>query len=192
MTRSTPVRMALVLWLFASAAGAAGAVDGGGRGRVLEEYLIGPGDVLDIIVWRDQNLSQKVPVRPDGKISYPLIDDVQAAGQTAVQLKQTITRGLRQFISNPMVTVIVSEINNYKVTVLGEVTKPGVYLLKGRASVVEAISLAGGFSEFASKSNIVVVKRDGRRVRFNYNSFIAGEGGEQNVALDPGDSVIVK
>lgn len=158
-----------------------------------DEYVLGPGDVIQVVVWRNEHLSKTLPVRPDGKISLPLVDDVQAAGMTPSQLKTTISKGLRQFIENPIVTVIVSEVNNFKVSVLGEVKKPGVYLLKGKTTVLEAISMAEGFTEFATTNNILLMKKTkGQRLRFDYRAYVSGENMEQNVYLEPGDTIIVK
>lgn len=162
-------------------------------GKRPDEYVLGPGDVIQVVVWRNEHLSKTVPIRPDGKISLPLVDDLQAAGTTPSQLKEMVAKGLRHYIDNPIVTVIVSEVNNYKVSVLGEVKKPGVYLLKGRTTVLEAISMAEGFTEFATTNNILLMKRaKGQRYRFDYRAFVSGENLDQNVYLDPGDTIIVK
>lgn len=164
-------------------------------GTARAEYLIGSGDVLQIVVWKHADLSRTVPVRPDGKISVPLLDDVQAAGVTAERLRDTIAAGLKKYLETPIVTVIVAEVNAYRVTVLGEVKEPGTFSLKGRMTVVDVISLAGGFTEFASTKDILVVRRQrvpNQRVRFNYNRFVSGEDIEQNVVLDPGDTIIVR
>ena len=167
--------------------------DRGSIGKRQDEYVLGPGDVIQVVVWRNEHLSKTLPVRPDGKISLPLVDDVQAAGMTPSQLKETISKGLKHFIDNPIVTVIVSEVNNFKVSVIGEVKKPGVYLLKGKTTVLEAISMAEGFTEFATTNNILLMKRaKGERLRFDYRAFISGENMDQNVFLDPGDTIIVK
>jgi polysaccharide biosynthesis/export protein len=167
--------------------------DRGSVGRRQDEYVLGPGDVIQVVVWRNEHLSKTLPVRPDGKISLPLVDDVQAAGMTPSQLKETLSKGLRQFIDNPIVTVIVSEVNNFKVSVIGEVKKPGVYLLKGKTTVLEAISMAEGFTEFATTNNILLMKKlKGERLRFDYRAFVSGENMDQNVYLDPGDTIIVK
>ncbi len=163
------------------------------QGKRPDEYVLGPGDVIQIVVWRNEHLSKTLPVRPDGKISLPLVDDVQAAGMTPSQLKETISKGLKHFIDNPIVTVIVSEVNNFKVSVIGEVKKPGVYLLKGKTTVLEAISMAEGFTEFATTNNILLMKKTkGERLRFDYRAYISGENMDQNVYLDPGDTIIVK
>lgn len=162
-------------------------------GKRADEYTLGPGDVIQVVVWRNEHLSKTVPIRPDGKISMPLVDDIAAAGMTPSQLKETITKGLRHYIDNPIVTVIVSEVNNYKVSVLGEVKKPGVYLLKGRTTILEAISMAEGFTEFATTNNILLMKKQkGQRFRFDYRAYVSGENLDQNVYLDPGDTIIVK
>jgi polysaccharide export outer membrane protein len=168
----------------------------GGRGAAWAEYLIGPGDVLQIVVWKHQELSRTVPVRPDGKISVPLLDDVQAAGLTAVGLKEVVAAGLQKYLETPIVTVIVAEVNAYRVTVLGEVKNPGTYALKGRMTIVDVISLAGGFTEFASTRDILVVRRptagQQQRVRFNYNRFVSGEDVRHNVVLGAGDTLIIR
>lgn len=164
-----------------------------GEGKKNDEYVLGPGDVIQVVVWRNEHLSKTVPIRPDGKISLPLVDDLQAAGTTPSQLKEMIAKGLRHYIDNPIVTVIVSEVNNYKVSVLGEVKKPGVYFLKGKTTVLEAISMAEGFTEFATTNNILLVKKaKGQRYRFDYRAYVSGENLDQNVYLDPGDTIIVK
>lgn len=166
---------------------------GGDAGKRADEYVLGPGDVIQVVVWRNEHLSKTVPIRPDGKISLPLVDDLQAAGTTPSQLKEMVAKGLRHYIDNPIVTVIVSEVNNYKVSVLGEVKKPGVYLLKGRTTVLEAISMAEGFTEFATTNNILLMKKaKGQRYRFDYRAYVSGENLDQNVYLDPGDTIIVK
>ncbi len=142
------------------------AVEGGQAAEA--EYLIGSGDVLQIVVWKHADLSGTIPVRPDGKISVPLLDDVQASGRTAAGLKNVIASGMRKYLDTPIVTVIVSEVNAYRVTVFGEVKRPGTYALKGRMTIVDVLSLAGGFTEFASTKDILLVphkdslKRGGR------------------------------
>ena len=122
-------------------------------GRPTSGYTIGSGDLLEVTVWNNAGISRTVPVRLDGKISLPLLDDVQAAGLTPKQLKDDLTRRLAKYISSPEVSVIVREIHSLQVAVIGEVNKPGRYDLKSRASVIDAIALAGGFSQFASRSS---------------------------------------
>jgi polysaccharide biosynthesis/export protein len=130
-------------------------------------YTIGPEDLLDVTVWNNAAISRTVPVRPDGKISLPLLDDVQAAGPTPKQLKGDLARRLAKYISAPEVSVIVREIHSLRVAVLGEVNKPGRYDLKSRASVLDAIALAGGFSPYAARSKLVILRVAGSTVKRN-------------------------
>jgi polysaccharide export outer membrane protein len=157
------------------------------------EYVIGPGDVLQISVWKNESLSRVVPVRPDGKISMPLLHDVQAAGLTAMQLRDKIARALSEFLPNPEVAVSVTEVRSLRVSVLGEVQRPGVLELRGTTTILEAIAMAGGFRDFASPSKIMVIRTDahGRteKIRFNYNRAVGGD--EQNLVLKPGDVIVV-
>jgi polysaccharide export outer membrane protein len=157
------------------------------------EYVIGPGDVLQISVWKNESLSRLVPVRPDGKISMPLLHDVQAAGLTAMQLRDKIARALAEFLPNPEVSVSVTEVRSMRVSVLGEVMRPGVLELRGTTTILEAIAMAGGFRDFASPSKIMVIRTDanGRteKIRFNYNRAVGGD--EQNLVLKPGDVIVV-
>jgi polysaccharide export outer membrane protein len=158
------------------------------------EYVIGPEDMLQISVWKNDSLSRQLPVRPDGKISMPLLHDIQAAGLTPMQLRDKITAGLQEYMPSPEVSVTVLEVRSYRVSVLGEVQKPGVLQLKAPTTVLEAIALAGGFRDFASPSKIVIFRKNGRgqteRLRFNYNRAV-GAAGEDNVTLRSGDVVVV-
>jgi polysaccharide biosynthesis/export protein len=156
-----------------------------------EAYRIGPEDVLQISVWKNDALSRTVPVRPDGMISLPLVNDVQASGLTAVELRGILTRKLTEFMPNPEVSVIVSDIRSLKVSVIGEVTKPGRYELKSWATVLDVLALAGGFTQFASRSRIVILRPDGaamKRIQFNYNK-VAAE--QDNFYVRNGDVVLV-
>ncbi len=158
-------------------------------------YLIGDDDQLEVNVWKEPELSKTIPVRSDGKISLPLVGELQAAGKTPVQLEDEITNRLRNFITEPAVTVMVVKINSLKFNVMGEVTKPGSYPLTTTTTVVDAIATAGGFRDFAKKKSIYVLhqNQDGTeaRVSFNYNDFIKGKHPKQNVRLQPGDTVVV-
>ena len=157
-------------------------------------YLIGPEDILDITVWNNTGISRTVPVRPDGKISLPLLDDVQAAGLSPRQLKDNLTKRLVKYIASPEVSVIVREVHSFKVAVIGEVNKPGRYDFKSRASVLDAIALAGGFNAFASKSKMAILRVDGERVKripCDYHKVIAAPGQLESFFLRPGDTVIV-
>src|SRR5204862_2313883 len=122
------------------------------------DYVIGPEDVLQVSVWKNETLSRVVPVRPDGKISMPLLHDIQASGLTAMQLRDKISTALSEFMPNPEVTVSVSDVRSLRVSILGEVQKPGVLELPGEATILEAIAMAGGFKDFASPSKITVIR----------------------------------
>ena len=163
------------------------------------EFLLGPEDVLEVIVWRNQDLSRQVVIRPDGMISMPLIGDVQANGLTANQLAARIAERLKEFKENPSVSVSVKEVNSYNIYVLGEVAKPGKYQLKSHTSVLQAIAMAGGFTLFASKNKLQVVRNsangDGQpheiRIRLRYDDLLAGTGEPGNFILKSGDTVVV-
>lgn len=157
-------------------------------------YVIGAQDVLDISVWKDPELTQTVPVRPDGKISMPLLNDVQAAGLTPGQLKAQITDGLEKFMTDPIVTVIVTQINSQRVYITGEVTKTGAYPLLPGMTILQALSSAGGFTNFANTKKIYMFRTvNGKRVvfPFNYRDVIRGKSIDQNVVLEPGDTIVV-
>ena len=159
-----------------------------------EEYKIGPQDVLRIDVWKEPEITRTVPVRPDGKISLPLLNDVQAAGLTAGQLSAFITEGLKKFINSPQVTVSVSEINSRRVYVTGEVAHAGAFPLLPNMTVLQALSSSGGFTQFAKVKAIYVLRtEDGKQVKhpFNYKEVLAGRSQEQNIALQPGDVIVV-
>ena len=159
-----------------------------------ESYVIGPEDVLSINVWKEEALSRTVLVRMDGKISLPLVDDVQAAGLTARQLKELLTKKLGEFIDNPNVSVIVTEPNSFKVYVSGQVKTPGVYRLRNETTLLQIIPMAGGFTEWANQKKILVIRReDGRekRMTINYKRIVSGKDLDSNILLKPGDTVIV-
>jgi polysaccharide export outer membrane protein len=157
-------------------------------------YKIGPQDVLRIDVWKEPDISRAAPVRPDGKISLPLLNDVQAAGLTPMQLAGVISEGLKKFINNPQVTVSVSEINSRRVYVSGEVTRPGSMSLLPNMTVLQALSTSGGFTQFAKIKNIYVLRtKDGKQEKlpFNYKEVMNGKKPEQNVLLQSGDVIVV-
>ena len=165
-----------------------------------KDFLLGPEDVLDIVVWKNEDLSQKVVVvRPDGKISMPLIGEVMASGRTANQLASQIAGRLKEYKENPAVTVSVKEVNSYYVYVLGEVTKPGKYQLKSHATVLQAVAIAGGFTIYAAKNKMQVIRNvqgeDGvmREIRIpaRYDDLVSGTGAIRNFALKTGDVVVV-
>jgi polysaccharide biosynthesis/export protein len=159
----------------------------------LEEYRIGPEDVLSISVWKNEPMSRVLPVRPDGMISLPLLDDVMAAGLTPAELRNLLAQRLAEYVPSPSVTVIVNDVKSFKVSVIGEVIRPARYELKSRTSVLDVLALAGGFNQFAAKTRIVVLRQDGDkkiRIPFNYNRVTNGSD-EENVYLRPGDIVLV-
>lgn len=157
-------------------------------------YVIGPEDVLDINVWKEPDMTRIVPVRPDGKISLPLINDVQAAGSTPQQLANTVTEKLRKFLTEPQVTVIVTQINSQRVFVVGEVLRAGAFPLIPGMTVLQALSSAGGFTTFADVKKIHVMRLvNGKHVElpFNYREVLKGDNPDQNIKLEPGDTVVV-
>src|SRR5229473_3189354 len=158
-------------------------------------YVIGANDVLAINVWKEPDISRSVPVRSDGKISLPLVGELQASGQTPRQLEQEITKRLQSYISEPEVTVIVTESKSQRINILGMVARPGTYMLTGSATVLDAIAMAGGFKDFAKKKSIYVLRAgpDGtqKRISFNYNEVIKGVNPEQNIKLMPHDTLVV-
>lgn len=159
------------------------------------DYVIGVEDLLYIAVWKNPDLSREVPVRPDGKITLPLIDDVVAVGLTPTRLKEILTERWRSFITAPEVSVIVTQVNSLKVYMVGEIAKPGILVLKGKTRLLQALSLAGGFTQFADRSRVIVLRAIGggneTRLEFNYKRIVSGSSPEDNVVLMPGDTVIV-
>jgi len=157
-------------------------------------YVIQPGDVLEVQVWKENEVSKQVPVRPDGKISLPLINDVQAAGLTAVQLTADLTESFKKYISDPQVTVIVIQVNSQRIYVMGEVLRGGTYPLLPGMTVLQGLSDAGGFTPFASPKKIYVLRgQGGKQVKlpFNYNAVVKGKMPEENVPLVAGDTIVV-
>jgi polysaccharide export outer membrane protein len=157
-------------------------------------YKIGPQDVLRIDVWKENEITRSVPVRPDGKISLPLLNDVQAAGLTAMELANNIREGLKKFITNPQVTVSVTDINSRRVYVTGEVTRPGAYPLLPNMTVLQALTSASGFTQFARTKKIYVLRNEGgKQVKypFNYNEVVKGKMSEDNIMLQSGDTIVV-
>jgi polysaccharide biosynthesis/export protein len=158
------------------------------------DYKIGPQDVLRIDVWKEPDISRTIPVRPDGKISLPLLNDVQASGLTAMQLAGAIREGLTKYLTGPQVTVTVTEINSRRVYVTGEVARSGALPLLPNMTVLQALSSAGGFTQFAKLKNIYVLRmEDGKQVKhgFNYKEVVKGFFPEQNILLQSGDVIVV-
>src|SRR5579872_2051742 len=157
-------------------------------------YVIGPEDVLDISVWKEPDVSRVVPVRPDGRISLPLINDVQAAGLSPQQLAGSVSEKLKKYLNGPQVTVIVTAINSQRIFVVGEVLRAGAFPMLPGMTVLQALSSAGGFTTFADVKKIHVMRlRNGKQVEipFNYRDVLRGDNSEQNIKLEPGDTIVV-
>jgi polysaccharide export outer membrane protein len=159
------------------------------------EYTIGPDDVLNIAVWKEPELTKTLQVRPDGKISMPLLHDVQAVGLTPVQLSQSIAEKLRKFMNDPpQVTVIVQTINSRRIYIMGEVGRAGAFPMMPCMTVLQALASAGNFSQFANLKSIYILRSEnGKQVKypFNYKDVIKGNRPEQNILLKPGDTIVV-
>lgn len=169
---------------------------------VTTDYIIGPEDVLEIIVWKNADLSKVVTVRPDGRISLPLMGDVEATGLTPEQLTQKIIERLKQYKETPTVSVVLQQVNSYGVYVLGEVTKPGRYALKSKTTLLQAITNASGFTPLAARNKIVIFRwADGRngkngqtgeiKLKASYDEIVLRDNSLQNVVLRPGDTIVV-
>jgi polysaccharide export outer membrane protein len=162
------------------------------------DYEIGPEDVLEVLVWKNDALSKVVTVRPDGKISLPLIGDVQASGLTADQVKEIIIGKLTEYYKEPPpVSLIVQQANSYVIYIMGEVQRPAQYQVKRGTSFLQAIALAGGFTPFASTNNMVVLRRDNDNnkqtaIPVQYKGIISGRNLENNILLKPGDTIIIR
>jgi polysaccharide export outer membrane protein len=158
------------------------------------DYVIGADDVLSVVFWRDEEMSSEVTVRPDGKISLVLINEIHAAGLTPEQLRVAVTEAAAHFVADPTVTIVVRQIKSRKVTITGQVSKPGSYPLLGPTTVVQLISEAGGVLEWADAKNIILLRTvDGKQAsyRVNYRNLERGKSLQENVVLRPGDSIIV-
>jgi polysaccharide biosynthesis/export protein len=158
------------------------------------EYKIGAQDVLRIDVWKEDQLTRTVPVRPDGKVTLPLLNDVQAAGLTPMHLAGVISEGLKKYINNPQVTVTISEVNSRRIYITGEVTRAGAFPMQPSMTVLQALSGTGGFTQFARTKKIYILRvQDGKQIKlsFNYNEVVGGKKPEQNIFLQPGDVIVV-
>ncbi len=157
-------------------------------------YVIGPDDLLQIVVWKNESLSKEVRVRPDGKVTLPLINDVQAGGMTPSILRDVISKRLEKFVEVSGVTVIVKEINSSKVSVLGQVRKPGIYPLRSDLTVLDAIAMAEGFNEFAAPDRMVIIRKNGKETRWikvNYDDILQGRISADRLFLASGDTLVV-
>jgi len=186
----------------ASSPTASSSVRHGGEGAekssltVTPDYIMGPEDVLEITVWKNADLSKQVQVRPDGRISLPLIGDVSAVGRTAAQLTEEISARLKSYMENPTVSILVREVNSYQIYVLGEVNAPGKYPLKSKTTLLQAITIAHGFTQVAARNKIVVFRfgKDGEglnKIKASYDDIVLRDGSDQNIELKPGDQIVV-
>jgi polysaccharide export outer membrane protein len=179
------------------AQGVARATSGNGTAPAIPDlgpYRIGPEDVLAITVWKNEAMSRQVIVRPDGKISLPLLNDVQAAGLSPMELRDVLLKALVEYMPGPEVSVVVVEPRSFKVSVIGEVPRPGRYELRSWTTVLDVLALAGGFNQFSARSKIFLLRPEGERMKrmpFNYNKAVS-EGGEQdNFYVRAGDIIVV-
>jgi polysaccharide biosynthesis/export protein len=184
------------LWAQAGSASSAPASNAPASKPHDDSFVIGNDDVLTINVWKEPDVSQKaIPVRSDGKISLPLVGEVQAAGRSPLNLEQDIAARLKSYIADAEVTVMVQQINSQKYNMLGQVTKPGAYALTNSVTVLDAIAIAGGFRDFAKQKSIYVLRQnpDGTQTRlpFNYKDVVKGKNSEQNIKLQPRDTIVV-
>jgi polysaccharide biosynthesis/export protein len=157
-------------------------------------FIIGPADVLEIVVIKEPDLSKTIPVRPDGKILLPLVNEVQAAGKTPVQLQSDLEKAFSKFYEQVTVSVLVREINSYKFSITGKVKNPGTYKMSADTTMLEAISMAGGFVEFASTNSIKVFRKgseNSKPICIKYSKIISGKDPSQNIIIKPGDTIIV-
>jgi len=195
--RSLELRVVLLMFCVAPWA----ALAQGGHGEEANKgvsdspaYVIQPNDLLEIVVWGEPDISRTVLVRPDGRISLPLVQDIQASELTPVQLKEHMENRLKEYVDSPNVTVIIQAIQSYKVYVIGKIQNPGGIVVEKPITVLQALSLAGGFQEYADESGIHIVRTFGDQHRvfdFNYKDVIKGKKAEQNILLRSGDVVVV-
>ena len=156
------------------------------------DFVIGPEDKLSIVFWRDKEMSTQVTVRPDGKISLPLLDEVQAAGRTPADLRALLTQESKRFLSNPHVTIVVDEIHSRKVFITGQVVKPGSFVIVAPTTVLQLIAMAGGLKDFADSKNILIVREEhGKTMSYPFNFKEIHKNLQQNIQLKPGDTVVV-
>ena len=163
---------------------------------VTPDYIIGPEDVLEITVWKNADLSKTVQVRPDGRISMPLVGDVSAVGHTTSQLTDELAARLKAYMENPTISIVVSQVNSYTIYVLGEVVKPGRYPLKSKTTLLQAITISSGFTPVAARNKIVVFRfgKDGEamiKIKASYDDIVLRDGSNQNIELKPGDQIVV-
>jgi polysaccharide export outer membrane protein len=162
---------------------------------VPSEYRVGPSDVLSVVVWKQPDLSVgQIPIRPDGFISLPLVGEIKVAGLTTVEIKEAITERMKEYVTDPNVTVIVIQVNYPVAFVIGGVNRPGPVQIRQDTTMLQLVAMAGGFSPFANKSHVHLLRREGGkevRIRFNYDQVVKGKHLEQNVIVRPGDVIVV-
>ncbi|MEW5983889.1 MAG: polysaccharide biosynthesis/export family protein [Acidobacteriota bacterium] len=159
-----------------------------------EDYLLGPTDVLSVVFWGEKDLSMEVTIRPDGKISLPLLNDVVAAGLTTEQLRHQLTERAKRFLAAPVVAVVLRQVNNNKVFVTGQVLRPGPYVVTGPTTILQVLALAGGFTDFADRKHILITRIENgvqQALTFNYDEVVKKRDLSQNIILKPGDTVVV-
>jgi polysaccharide biosynthesis/export protein len=190
MTNSPAVLLATAILLFLSIQGAWAAEEG----SFGETYKIQPGDVLDVSVWKEEDLVKQVLVRPDGGMSFPLVGNIQAAGKSIPELQKLITERLTKYIPDPVVTVATLKLDGNKVYVIGKVARPGEFQANRYMDIVQALSMAGGMTPYAADNKITVLRRENgkqRSIPFRYGDIEKGEDLEQNIILQSGDVVVV-
>lgn len=163
----------------------------GPASAVAPSYKIGPADVLQVVVWKEPELTRDVEVRLDGMITMPMLGELEAAGRTPSQLAETLSKALAKFVETPRVTVAVGRANSAHFFVIGQVTRSGEFPLTGRTTVLQGLALAGGFKEFAKTESIVIVRQDQAPIQINFKRISEGKDVSQNVLLAPGDTVVV-
>jgi len=159
-----------------------------------ENYIIGAEDILYIHIWKEENLSRTVPVRRDGIISLPLVDEIKAEGLTPLQLKEILAQRFKEFIGDPNITVMVMEANSFKIYVSGQIRNPGVYRLRSETSLLQIIPMVGGFTDWANQKKILIIRKEGgkeKRITVNYKKILKGEDPGSNIILKAGDTIIV-
>ncbi|MDY6989610.1 MAG: polysaccharide biosynthesis/export family protein [Thermodesulfobacteriota bacterium] len=163
-------------------------------GAELPSYIVGPSDILNIYVWKEPELTRDITVMSDGRITFPLIGEIMAQGQNLTAIKERITDKLRDYLTAPEVTVILRESHSRRIYTLGKLNRPGPYPLEADMTVLQALSTAGGFVEWADTKNILIIRRTGKRerqLRFDYDGFISGKKVEDNIVLQPNDTIVV-
>ncbi len=199
MNRVSQTILSVVLGVSASILGTvpsadAAQADAPAAARELLEYRIGAGDVLQLFVWKEPDLSRDITVRFDGKVTVPLLGDVEAAGRTPQQLGEELSRGLARYLAAPQVTLGVSQSNSARFHVLGQVGRPGDFPLTRRTTVLQALAIAGGFREFAKSDDVVIIRQDGdaeTAIPFHYKRIEGGKDLSQDIPLRPGDTILV-